>query len=168
MESQRSNKISPNLKAQLADAGYYLPTDGWVSRGKGLSSIVPIENAETVQVSDQGFNGYSIRIPKKGELTFDVVMAQIAKKESTISGFVNLTKYMTAMLKNSAISAYPASYGIGVSNIYNPMKKTEVEQVNKILNDLGLDYTNEYSDAGWVYRYKISKSKKNIDILNNI
>jgi hypothetical protein len=36
------------------------------------------------------------------------------------------------------------------------------------LNSLGIEYTTEYSDANWVFRFKISKSKKNIEIIKQL
>ena len=38
-----------------------------------------------------------------------------------------------------------------------------------MIKKLGVEYTNEYSDKNWVYRFLISKNKDyNIDILEKI
>ena len=36
------------------------------------------------------------------------------------------------------------------------------KKVEVLLEELGIEYSNEYSDAGWVFRYKIFKSKQNL------
>jgi hypothetical protein len=37
-----------------------------------------------------------------------------------------------------------------------------IDKVTKILDERGIEYYNEYSEAGWVYRYKVSKKADNI------
>jgi hypothetical protein len=59
-------------------------------------------------------------------------------------------------------STYPTTYGIGVWLIYNPRFGKDVETVERIIGEAGLDFCNEYSDKHWVYRFKISKAKENL------
>jgi len=51
------------------------------------------------------------------------------------------------------------------------MRKEEEDGSNfirLILDPLGIEYSNEYSDAHWVYRYKISKAAENINRIKQI
>jgi hypothetical protein len=60
------------------------------------------------------------------------------------------------------ISIYPTTYGIGVWVFYNWSAKKDIERVTAIMEAKGIDYENEYSEAGWVYRYKVSKRADNL------
>ena len=40
------------------------------------------------------------------------------------------------------------------------------EKLTSILNEANIKYKSELSEAGWVYRFVISKSKKNIENIN--
>ena len=40
--------------------------------------------------------------------------------------------------------------------------KDDIEHVTAIMQAKGIDYENEYSEAGWVYRYKVSKRADNL------
>ena len=46
--------------------------------------------------------------------------------------------------------------------------KDEIEMINKKLEYMGIEYRNEFSEAGWVYRYVISKNKLNLDKINKL
>ena len=41
----------------------------------------------------------------------------------------------------------------------------DTKAIKQQLDDLGIKYTNEYSDARWVYRFKISKTSANLAII---
>ena len=49
-------------------------------------------------------------------------------------------------------------------HIFRKQKKN----IENLLNSLGLTYTTEYSDAYYVFRYKISKSKENIEKIEQL
>lgn len=61
---------------------------------------------------------------------------------------------------------YPTTYGIGVWYIYNWNAKKHISLVTDILERNNIEYCNEFSDARWVYRFKISKKYANIGKLN--
>lgn len=58
-------------------------------------------------------------------------------------------------------SIYPTTYGIGVWVFYNWRSQECIEKVQTILNDMGVEYRNEFSDAKFVYRFVISKKEVN-------
>jgi hypothetical protein len=91
----------------------------------------------------------------------------IAKNEKAYSGYYGeFAKNMQRLLNENGLtdkfSVYPTTYGIGIWVIFNYSAKDEIKKVTKILNDRGIEYYNEYSEAGWVYRYKVSKKADNI------
>lgn len=56
---------------------------------------------------------------------------------------------------------YPTTYGIGVWVFYNFKADECVDSVRKVLDEMNVTYTNEFSEAHYVYRFKISKEKVN-------
>ncbi len=109
----------------------------------------------------ENYIGKDVKCPSKKEVTFDYVVEKIAEK----SEFVNLINKVKSLIKfSNGISFYPTSYGIGVF-VFAEMQS----QVSEIKNEVdaallknGIQYSKEYSEAGWVLRYRISKSKENI------
>ena len=54
---------------------------------------------------------------------------------------------------------YTTLYGIGFWAILSSKKDHVIaENLHTYLKSKNIDYSNEYSDAGWVYRFKINKS----------
>lgn len=60
------------------------------------------------------------------------------------------------------IPVYPTTYGIGVDAFYNREMSKEIKMVEDKLNELGIEYRNEFSEAGYVYRFVISKKDLNL------
>lgn len=130
--------------------------------------------AEAVDISivdfSNGFDMFSFKLPKKKEVNFDWVMNKL-NADRTFQNFTESFKKLLAVkgYKNS-INAYPTSYGIGVFVFMNYRDevstiKTDIESV---LAEYGIEYTEGVSDAGWVFRYRISKSKENISRISKI
>lgn len=103
----------------------------------------------------------TLRTPKVKEVTVDWVLSKIEKESS----YKNLSQYLRKIF-GYTISVYPASYGIGVDTL-GGYKKT-AKTVSDKLNELGLKFRNEFSDAAWVYRFIISKDKDNMRILESL
>jgi hypothetical protein len=104
---------------------------------------------------------------KSKEITIEMIDKLIAKNEKAYSGYYGeFAKNMQRLLNENGLtdkfSVYPTTYGIGIWVIFNYSAKEEIKKVTKILNDRGIEYYNEYSEAGWVYRYKVSKKAENI------
>jgi hypothetical protein len=112
----------------------------------------------------------TLKLPKKKLVDFDWVMNKI-NSEKTYKNFTESFKKLLASkgYKNS-INVYPTSYGIGVFVAMSYRNQTEEikQNINELLETYRIDYTNESSDAGWVFRYKISKKKENIEKLNEL
>lgn len=109
--------------------------------------------------------GKAVKATKK-EISIDYLLNRI----NTDKTFENFTKYFNKLLHGTGINAYPASYGIGIFvaiGFRNNIDKTKNDIESK-LNELNIKYITGYSDAGWVFRYKISKSKENINLIKKL
>lgn len=168
MENSRTNNFAPNLFPQLKDAGW-IPTSLW-KKGQYGSQNASLEDAEEIQFTtyEPHMDSVSIKIPAKKLVDFDYVVNAMAKKQNADSAYLNLANYMEKVLTNKSMNVYPTSYGVGVVSIFNKYRQSEIEEVKKVMDDLGLTYYNETSDAGWVYRFKVSKSGKNVGILQDL
>lgn len=108
----------------------------------------------------------SISLPKRKEVTVEWVLNKIDKE----SKFVNISELIKNKLGTSTFYIYPTSYGVGVSVLFslNEQMKSKVDDVVKVLKENNIEYRNEYSEAGWVYRFVISKSAENLKRIDNI
>ena len=104
----------------------------------------------------------------KSELiTKDRVLQLIERDKKSYQGaYGEFTDKMRKLLKAdgklSSFNIYPTTYGIGVWVFYNWNLKDDLAYIDKKLKDLGIEYYNEYSEARWVFRYKISKKQANL------
>lgn len=108
--------------------------------------------------------GKTIKTPKKMEITYEWLMAKLNKE----SIYNNFCEYFNQFLKTLDLRGYPASYGIGVGCIYNRKLKEHQTAIEGELDRLGIKYSTEYSDAHWIYRYRISQSRENIDRIKSV
>lgn len=105
---------------------------------------------------------------KYKEVTRDFIQKQIDKNEKMYGNeYGKLVIIMMSLLhkelfSNSFFTIYPTSYGIGVFILYNFEAEKCIELVRKIMDKYGIEYYNEYSEAAWVYRFKVSKKSINI------
>ena len=98
-------------------------------------------------------------------VTSDFVLKIVAKDQKAYDGtYGKFAIAMQQLLKANNVdcwSIYPTTYGIGVWNLYNASINADTTLVDKILNERGIEYRNEFSDAEWVFRYVISKKEAN-------
>lgn len=106
----------------------------------------------------------SIKAPKNKEVTFGMVSV----KMNTESSYRNLSQYLCKLFPGAWLFA--TSYGIGYDAFLqsNESVKKNSQFISDRLNALGITFRTEYSDAYWIYRFKISKSAENISILESI
>lgn len=112
------------------------------------------------------YESYSIKIPKKKEVTFAWVMDKVNKDQV----YKNFSENFNSILKKlgyKGMNVYPTTYGIGVFIVFGNKSESK-SNIEKVLDDYKIDYTTEYSDAHYVFRYKISKSSENIKKLEKI
>lgn len=103
---------------------------------------------------------------KSKEITIEMIDKLIAKNEKAYKGaYGQFALKMQKLLKENklnSLSVCPTTYGIGVWVIYNWNADEQVQKVAKILKEKGVEFYNEYSEAGWVYRFKVSKKADNL------
>lgn len=132
-------------------------------------NIVPYNKAEFLHIGftkgDFQYISKDIKSTKK-EITLEYILNKINNDKT----FKNFSNTFSKLIEIPGTSIYPTSYGIGVFVAFgfrdkiNNIKKS----IESKLDLLKLNYTTEYSEGGWVFRYKISKSQKNITIINNL
>lgn len=153
--------ISKETIKKLEELGYVVfGMSGYKSTDEGLS----FNDAEYLVVSlsnDESFYIKSLKTPKVKEVTVDWVLSKIERESS----YKNLSQYLRKIFGYS-ISVYPASYGIGIDTL-GEYKRT-AKTVSDKLNELGLKFRNEFSNAAWVYRFVISRDKDNMRILESL
>lgn len=119
-------------------------------------------------VDDALFNGLKkIKIPIKKEISEEWVFNQLNKEQY----FKNLTNLLNNKLKGwglDCFNIYGASYGLGVYCIYNREQKEQILKIENYLKELKINFYCEFSTAGWVYRFKISKSEENLKRLEGL
>lgn len=108
---------------------------------------------------------------KNKEITIDYILKWIEKDKKMYRGkygkfTLALQKLVSTQLKDFLI--YPTTYGIGVWVFYNFNFDKDKNAITELLDKCGIEYYNEYSQAKYVYRYKISKAKENINKLRKI
>ena len=105
------------------------------------------------------------KLPIKKLITLEWIIQKINKKSS----YTNLCKKFQKLLKSdkycSGYTCYATTYGIGVHVAMNSRHNIENAKINieSVLSSYGIKYSTEYSSEGWVFRYKISKCKSNLE-----
>lgn len=129
---------------------------------------VPFEQADTITFlypinEFSNYIGKSFKLPKKKQ----VDLTYFVEKIEADNIYISFAKKFGQLINKNGLSCYPTTYGIGVfvavgyRNSINEIKS----KIETLLTDRGIEYKTEYSEAGWVFRYKISKSKENISKL---
>jgi hypothetical protein len=107
----------------------------------------------------------TFRVPKKKEVTVEWLLDKIGQATT----YKNFTEEFKKLLKlkgyTNGVTVYPTSYGIGVFVPFTSNIKEIHKNITELLDELKIQYWNEYSRARWVLRYKISKKSENIERL---
>lgn len=129
-----------------------------------LRGEITFSKSTLLIVYDEHMSMWMLKTPTKKEVTTDWILQRVQK--NTEKAYINLKDYIIKMFPKFG-NAYAASYGVGVELIFRDYKK-DIEKVETTLKKLGLKFRTEYSDAFWVFRFIVSKSKENIAILEAI
>ena len=146
--------ISKETINKIEDLGYYV----WGRTGLRCTDDKDAEYLVVVINDDIR----EFKTPKVKEVTLEWVLDRLNKE----SAYKNLREYLVKVFGYS-IGIYPASYGVGIDNMFGRYK-TDAEKVSEKLKELGLKFRNEFSDAAWVYRFVISRDKDNMRILESL
>jgi len=123
------------------------------------------ENKITIWVNDTNKMN-TIQLPKTKELTYKYLGGRV---ESVLnSSFKNLKPIFEKL--NIKGNIYYTSFGFSYDCFMKSEKilDQETKEIKLTLDNMGIKYTNEYSDAYWVYRFKVSKSVKNLELITKL
>lgn len=125
-------------------------------------------NCTKVYITYEGTKLFKRTVQKLKCYNFEDILTWVEKDKKAYSGaFGAFTEKMQSICKEMGYlkswSVYPTTYGIGVWVFYNRNHKKDLNNVAELLNKLGVEYYTEFSDAEWVFRFKISKKSINID-----
>lgn len=159
--------IYGTLNVQMTYSSKYVSYEliDWVRMGEDIKKLNYIS---IVGFVGDTFVDVSFSTPKNKEITVDYLIKKVNDKMKVDNYYTNLTKVFEKLISNARF--YATTYGIGMETLfYNSEKaKENVETLERFLTANKIEYRNEYSDARWVYRFVISKSKENIEKIKNI
>lgn len=123
-------------------------------------------------------NGRIVKMPYKKctetwadfEARVDKVIARVEKEsKGRYAEFSNLMqRIVNERIKDCSYLTYPTTYGFGLEAIFNWNFDKQAAEIEKLLNEMGVSYTTEYSDAFWVFRYRISKAADNQKLIQSL
>jgi hypothetical protein len=159
-------KIDATLASKIKDWGGIISNETYWNRNPMRANNCPLEEATEIRFPQwivdgmpQEFIGQVLKAPKKKEVTIEFLFYKFNKE----TVFQNFAKEFDAFLrKNTKLTCCATSYGIGVWDIFNSNSNAEIEMVQNALDEKGVKYHIEWSDAFWVRRFVISKSKENL------
>ena len=105
---------------------------------------------------------------KSKEITVEYVLKLVEKDRKVYAGtYGKFAMCMQRLCKERGLTnkfcVYPTTYGIGVWLFWNFNADKHIAQVEEIMKERNIEYYNEYSNARWVYRFKVSKKRENIE-----
>lgn len=105
---------------------------------------------------------------KSKEITVEYVLKLVEKDRKVYAGtYGKFAMCMQKLCKERGLTnkfcVYPTTYGIGVWLFWNFNADKHIAQVEGIMKERNIEYYNEYSNARWVYRFKVSKKRENIE-----
>lgn len=156
--------ICKNLELQLKDVNMsFILHDQWINTTEDPDQAIEM----IVYQYEPTFTMKTIKLPKNKLVDFDYIMNKVNADKVYQNFADNFRSLLTGSGFEHSINVYPTSYGIGFFVLFNfRNENTKIKEcIDSILNERNIEYRNEFSDAGWVFRYRISKSKENISKL---
>lgn len=125
-------------------------------------------NFETLYIiHDDGKTLVKKESVKSKEITEEYVLKLVEANRKRYNGtYGKFALAMQKLCKEKGLigcNIYPTTYGIGVWVFWNRYAEENIKRVEDIMRQLGIEYYNEFSDARFVYRFKVSKKKENIE-----
>ena len=108
------------------------------------------------------YKNQKIKLDKKS-LAEQIEKLETKYEKSKKSKWYNIANKANTIINKSGTNAlcYPASYGIGLEYLINPRFSQDVAKIKEILEKENLEYSNEYSDKFWIFRFKLNKKQIN-------
>lgn len=133
-----------------------------------------IEDAEWVSVlgfdENNTYIHFGFKPPKNKEVTFDYLMGKLEAHLSKETSWVNLRDTFEKLLPSLGGRFHVTSYGVAFDTFMLSHEKVMkwTDELKRWLNEKGIEFTNEYSDAAWVYRFRIGRSAANLSRINEV
>ena len=140
----------------------------WIAKGN------KIEDALWVQVlgwdENDNYVSFGFKPPKNKEVTFDYLMGKLEAYLGKESSWVNLRDTFEKLLPNLGGRFHVTSYGVAFDTFLLSHEKVMkwTDELKQWLKDKGIEFTNEYSDAAWVYRFRIGRSAANLSRISEV
>lgn len=140
----------------------------WIAKGN------KIEDALWIQVlgwdENDNYISFGFKPPKNKEVTFDYLMGKLEAYLGKESSWVNLRDTFEKLLPNLGGRFHVTSYGVAFDTFMLSHEKIMkwTDELKQWLEDKGIEFTNEYSDAAWVYRFRIGRSANNLSRINEV
>lgn len=102
---------------------------------------------------------------KSKRITEDYILKLVDKNRKAYAGaYGDFALQMQKLCSEQELkySIYPTTYGIGVLLLFNFSADKDIARVEQIMKERNIEYYNEFSEMHWVYRFKISKKKENL------
>lgn len=163
---QENNQLS--LYFAYGSRCFSEPYKDWIAKGN------KIEDALWVQVlgwdEDDNYIYFGFKPPKNKEVTFDYLMGKLEAYLGKESSWVNLRDTFEKLLPNLGERFHVTSYGVAFDTFMLSHEKVMrwTDELKQWLKDKGIEFTNEYSDAAWVYRFRIGRSANNLSRINEV
>jgi DNA polymerase III sliding clamp (beta) subunit (PCNA family) len=152
------SKYQENLEEILKDEGYsilYYTDNSTDQVSPEIATEISVYRLEPY------YEQKLIKLPKKQQVTVDWIMDKLSS-DSIYKSFTDKFEKLLNEKGIKGVNAYPTTYGIGIFILFGNTNETK-ERIDSLLKQYGIEFKNEYSDARYVYRYVISKSKENIE-----
>lgn len=139
----------------------------FLRKGNKLSEATSLEilgfDKETGAFVNVKFNA-----PKNKEITTAYLFDKVDKYLNRENVYKNLSNVFSKMLPS--YSFYATTYGIGMDALFknHVTVKRDADRLYQYLKDNNIEFRNEYSEAGWVWRFVISKSASNIEKIQSL
>ena len=117
------------------------------------------------------YNNFTLKIPKSPE---NLIKNLVNAYKNSLVYSQRKEEFLKAFQEKNAnyfndYFIYPTAYGFGYFCLL--FRKSNFDDLNQKLSDFlkekNISFKNEYSDAGWVYRYKIKSDKISNQIIVN-
>lgn len=123
-------------------------------------------SSEELNITDNDYKTKVVKLPAKKEVSVEWIIEKVNAMQNTEKAYINLSKqFKKVIAKIDNMSIYPTSYGIGIHTVFT-QTDSEFKAILDILDNNDIEYRLEWSDAFWVKRIIISKTKENIERIN--
>jgi len=169
--------ITENLKTEIIRNTTYINDDILNEFNKDGDITSYIENGYiTICYNDitkgyEGFKSRSFKIPKKclNGISKSWFINQLNKMlDYQNINYSNLFKKLNLNTGNLYYTSYGFGYFIIGAGYFKDKFNKEIQNIKTFLDGLKIKYYTETSQGGWVYRFKISQNKDNLNKLRNL